>query len=67
MWCANNPLQANLISPAKRLARFQAADANELVPARLRMMLLFAAMFTCRIPLSAAGWVNRLFVPVRVV
>ena len=29
-------------------------------------MLLFAAMVNCRIPLSAAGWVNRLFVPVYV-
>lgn len=32
----------------------------------LRTMLLFAVIVICRIPLSAAAWVNRLFVPVYV-
>jgi len=32
----------------------------------LHTMLLFGAMVICRIPLSAAAWVNRLFVPVYV-
>ena len=32
----------------------------------LRTTLLFAAMVICRTPLSAAQWVNRLFVPVYV-
>jgi hypothetical protein len=27
-------------------------------------MLLLAAMVNCRVPLSAAAWVNKLFVPV---
>ncbi|AEO58195.1 hypothetical protein MYCTH_2305390 [Thermothelomyces thermophilus ATCC 42464] len=66
MWCANDPLQANLAQQSDWRVFKQQMRASW-SPPLLRMMLLFAAMITCCIPLSAAGWVNRLFVPVRVV
>ncbi|KAL2170811.1 hypothetical protein VTG60DRAFT_4380 [Thermothelomyces hinnuleus] len=66
MWCANDPLQANLAQQSAWRVFKQQMRASW-SPPLLRTMLLFAAMITCRIPLSAAGWVNRLFVPVHVV
>lgn len=63
MWCSEDPLQINKAQRSDwREFRndMRAAWSTPLV----RTMLLFAAMVICRIPLSAAGWVNRLFVPV---
>ena len=63
MWCAENPMT---IDEQQRLEwRGFRRDMRACWSAPLlRTMLLLAAMITCRIPLSAAEWVNRLFVPI---
>jgi hypothetical protein len=65
MWCAYNP---KVVDPGQKDDwRAFKREMSGLWPVPLlRTMLLFAAMIVCRIPLSAAGWVNRLFVPVYV-
>lgn len=65
MWCAfdsklRNQGQENDWDEFKRQMR-----GSWSVPL-LHSMLLLAAMVNCRIPLSAAGWVNKLFVPVMI-
>ena len=65
MWCANDPTTINKAQQDDWYAFKMEMRANWSAPL-LRTMLLFAAMIVCRIPLSAAGWVNRLFVPVYV-
>ncbi len=65
MWCANDKKQINPGQKQDWQVLEREMRARWSTPL-LRTMLLFAAMIACRIPLSAAGWVNRLFVPVYV-
>lgn len=65
MWCSKDPMT---VDPSQRSdwAGFQHEMRARWTQPLLRTMLLFAAMITCRIPLSAAAWVDRMFVPVYV-
>jgi len=63
MWCAEDLLQINGSQESDWRFFKKEMRAAWSTPL-LHTMLLFAAMVNCRIPLSAACWVNRLFVPV---
>ncbi|KAI0380793.1 hypothetical protein F5Y04DRAFT_256723 [Hypomontagnella monticulosa] len=65
MWCAEDPMQRNE-SQESDWRVFKSQMRTGWSTPLLRTMLLFAAMVVCRVPLSAAGWINRLFVPVYV-
>ncbi|KAK4452272.1 hypothetical protein QBC34DRAFT_456276 [Podospora aff. communis PSN243] len=65
MWCANDPMQVN-DSQREDWHYFRTEMQQKWTAPLLHTMLLFGAMVICRIPLSAAGWVNRFFVPVYV-
>jgi len=65
MWCSKDPTQINEDQVADWRVFRNTMRAGWCTPL-LRTMLLFAAMVVCRIPLSAAAWVNRLFVPIYV-
>jgi hypothetical protein len=63
MWCAKDPMQEN---PGQQSdwESFKKPMRGSWSMPLLRTMLLLAAMINCRVPLSAAAWVNKLFVPV---
>jgi hypothetical protein len=63
MWCAKDPMQEN---PGQQSdwESFKKLMRDSWSMPLLRTMLLLAAMINCRVPLSAAAWVNKLFVPV---
>ena len=65
IWCSEDPIDISGGQKADWPVFRNEMRASWSTPL-LRTMLLFAAMVTCRIPLSAAAWVNRLFVPVYV-
>ncbi|KAI4611615.1 uncharacterized protein J4E87_010465 [Alternaria ethzedia] len=51
-------------APRAHLASFKRRMQGVWSVPLLRTVLLLAAMVNCRIPLSAAAWVNKLFVPI---
>ncbi|CAN9247401.1 unnamed protein product [Alternaria alternata] len=63
MWCAHDP---HYISASQKAdwATFKQQMQGSWSKPLLRTVLLLAAMVNCRVPLSAAAWVNKLFVPV---
>ena len=63
MWCAVDPMTVNQAQTADWNFFKREMDTRWSDPLR-RTMLLLAAMVNCRIPLSAAAWVNQRFVPV---
>ncbi|KAG7285927.1 hypothetical protein NEMBOFW57_008223, partial [Staphylotrichum longicolle] len=65
MWCAHDPMQINR-GQRDDWRAFKRDMRDRWSPPLLRTMLLLAAMIVCRLPLSAASWVNRLFVPIYV-
>lgn len=65
MWCAEDPMQVN-VSQRSDWTVFKKEMRAAWPQPLLRTMLLFATMIICRIPLSAAAWVDHLFVPVYV-
>ena len=65
MWCSEDPIQIS--NPQKSDWRaFKEEMRISWSAPLLCTTLLFAAMVICRTPLSAAQWVNQLFVPVYV-
>ncbi|KAH7371669.1 hypothetical protein BKA66DRAFT_469263 [Pyrenochaeta sp. MPI-SDFR-AT-0127] len=65
LWCAEDPKQINTSQQADWQSFKTQMRASWSAPL-LRTMLLLAAMVNCRVPLSAAAWINKLFVPVYV-
>jgi hypothetical protein len=65
MWCSEDSMQVNVSQRSDWHEHKQQTRASWPQPV-LRTMALLAAVVTCRIPLSAAAWVNRYFVPVYV-
>lgn len=65
LWCAEDPTQVNEGQKSDWAAFKDEMRCGWTTPL-LRTMLLMGAMVICRLPLSAAPWVNRLFVPVYV-
>jgi hypothetical protein len=63
MWCAKDPMQDNR-GQRSDWESFKKLMRGSWSTPLLRTMLLLAAMINCRVPLSAAAWVNKLFVPV---
>ena len=65
LWCATDPVHIDPDQQADWNIFKGDMRASWSTPL-LRTMLLLAAMVNCRVPLSAAAWVNKLFVPVYV-
>jgi hypothetical protein len=63
MWCAKDTTQNNISQQSDWESFKQLMQDSWTIPL-LRTMVLLAAMINCRIPLSAAAWINKLFVPV---
>ncbi|CAI9632828.1 unnamed protein product [Alternaria burnsii] len=63
IWCAHDPHHIDAAQKGD-WATFKQQMQGLWSKPLLRTMLLLAAMVNCRVPLSAAAWVNKLFVPV---
>lgn len=63
MWCAHDPHHIDAAQKGD-WASFKRQMQGLWSKPLLRTVFLLAAMVNCRVPLSAAAWVNKLFVPV---
>ncbi|OWY48660.1 hypothetical protein AALT_g8032 [Alternaria alternata] len=63
MWCAHEPHHIDAAQKGD-WASFKRQMQGLWSKPLLRTVFLLAAMVNCRVPLSAAAWVNKLFVPV---